>query len=195
MATFAYGRVSTKEQSTENQRLEITSAGYQVDYWFADEGVSGKVMAQQRPQFAKLLTQIRNSETLVVSKLDRLGRDAHDVGGTIKLLASRGIKVIVLQLGALDLTSPAGKMMLTMLAAVAELERDLLVERTQAGLAKAKQQGKVLGRPATTTPQQRADILAKYQAGANISELSRAHGVSRMTIMRITKERNISAVD
>jgi DNA invertase Pin-like site-specific DNA recombinase len=89
VAIFVYGRVSTKEQSTENQRLEIVAAGYAVDYWFADEGVSGKVMAQQRPQFAKLLTQIRNGKTLVVSKLDRLGRDAHDVGGTIELLASR----------------------------------------------------------------------------------------------------------
>jgi putative DNA-invertase from lambdoid prophage Rac len=187
LATFAYGRVSTKEQSTENQRLEIQQAGYQVDYWFADEGVSGKVMAQQRPQFARLLTQIRDGETLVVSQLDRLGRDAHDVGGTIRLLASRGIKVIVLQLGALDLTSPAGKMMLTMLAAVAELERDLLVERTQAGLARAKQQGKVLGRPATTTAEQRADILTRHKAGASISELSRLHGVSRATVMRIAR--------
>ena len=187
MATFAYGRVSTKEQSTENQRLEIQQAGYQVDYWFTDEGVSGKVMAQQRPQFIRLLTQIRDGETLVVAKLDRLGRDAHDVGGTIKLLASRGIKVIVLQLGALDLTSPAGKMMLTMLAAVAELERDLLIERTQAGLQRAKQEGKVFGRPFSTTPEQRADILAKHQAGTSISELSRLHGVSRATVMRIAR--------
>jgi putative DNA-invertase from lambdoid prophage Rac len=129
--------------------------------------------------------------TVRISKLDRLGRDAHDVGGTIKLLASRGIKVIVLQLGALDLTSPAGKMMLTMLAAVAELERDLLVERTQAGLQWAKQQGKVLGRPATTTDEQRANILAWYKAVTNISELSRVHGVSCMTIMRITRQGNI----
>jgi putative DNA-invertase from lambdoid prophage Rac len=193
VATFAYGRVSTREQSTANQRLEIINAGYAVDYWFADEGVSGKVMAQQRPQFAKLLTQIRNGETLVVSKLDRLGRDAHDVGGTIKHLASRSIKVIVLQLGALDLTSPAGKMMLTMLAAVAELERDLLVERTQAGLQRAKQQGKTLGRPATTTAEQRAEILARHKAGASISELSRLHGVSRATIMRIAKPDGLQA--
>ena len=81
--------------------------------------------------------------------------------------------------------------MLTMLAAVAELEWDLLVERTQAGLASAKQQGKVLGRPATTTAEQRANILARYKAGTNISELSRVHGVSRMTIMRITEQGNI----
>ena len=55
MATFGYGRVSTKEQTTENQKQEIERAGYHVGYWFADEGVSGKVSASQRPQFAKLL--------------------------------------------------------------------------------------------------------------------------------------------
>jgi putative DNA-invertase from lambdoid prophage Rac len=111
----------------------------------------------------------------------------HDVGDMTKLLASRHIKVIVLQPGALDLTSPAGKMMLMMLAAVAELKRDLLVERTQAGLQSAKQQGKTLGRPATTTAEQRADILARHKAGASISELSRLHGVSRATVLRIAR--------
>ena len=77
--------------------------------------------------------------------------------------------------------------MLTMLAAIAELERDLLIERTQVGLARAKQQGKILGRPAITTAEQRADILAKHKAGASISELSRLHGVSRSTVMRIAR--------
>lgn len=79
--------------------------------------------ASQRPQFAKMLGQIRDGETLVVSKLDRLGRDAIDVGSTIKALAKRNVQVIVLQLGKLDLASPAGKMMLAMLAAMAEMER------------------------------------------------------------------------
>lgn len=191
MAVFAYGRVSTKDQTTENQRLEIERAGYKVDYWYADEGVSGKVSASQRPQFAKLLGQIRDGETLVVSKLDRLGRDALDVGATIKALAARRIEVIILQLGKLDLASPAGKMMLTMLAAVGEMERDLLVERTQAGLARAKKEGKTLGRPTQTTPEQRADIVAKHQAGTSISALSRLHGVSRATIMRIAKPEGV----
>ncbi|MBK4739204.1 recombinase family protein [Noviherbaspirillum pedocola] len=193
MAVFAYGRVSTKDQSAENQRLEIERAGYAVDYWYADEGISGKVSASQRPQFAKMLGQIRDGETLVVSKLDRLGRDALDVGTTIKMLAARRIEVIVLQLGKLDLTSTAGKMMLTMLSAVAEMERDLLVERTQAGLARAKKIGKTLGRPSTTTLEQRADIIARHQAGASISELSRLHGVSRATIMRIAKPESAQA--
>jgi putative DNA-invertase from lambdoid prophage Rac len=187
MATFAYGRVSIKDQTSENQRQEIQRAGYQVDYWFADEGVSGKVPASQRPQFRVLLDKIRDGETLVVSKLDRLGRDAQDVRATIKALAACKIEVIVLQLGKLDLTSTAGKMMLTMLAAVVEMEHDLLVERTQSGLARAKAQGKRLGRPARTTAEQRNEIVDMYSKGTSISALSRVYGVSRASIMRITK--------
>jgi putative DNA-invertase from lambdoid prophage Rac len=188
MATFAYGRVSTKDQTTENQRQEIERAGYTVDYWFADEGVSGKVHASQRPQFRALIDKIRHGETLVVSKLDRLGRDAQDVGSTIKALAARNIKVIVLQLGTLDLTSAAGKLMLTMLAAVAEMERDLLVERTQSDLAGAKKEGKTLGRPSKTTQEQRAEIVAKYSAGdVSVSELARQYQVSRANILGIVK--------
>jgi len=189
MAIFGYGRVSTKEQTTENQRREIEAAGYAVDYWHADEGVSGKVSAAQRPQFAKMLGQIRDGETLVVTKLDRLGRDAQDVGATIKALAARRIEVIVLQLGKLDLTSAAGKLMLTMLAAVAEMERDLLVERTQSGLARAKAEGKTLGRPASSTDEQRTAMVKRYQGGEgeSISALARDFGISRASVMRIVK--------
>lgn len=187
MATFAYGRVSTKEQTTENQKREIEGAGYSVDYWYADEGVSGKVSAIQRPQFAKMLQQIRDGERLVVTKLDRLGRDAQDVGATIKMLAARQIEVVVLQLGKLDLTSAAGKLMLTMLAAVAEMERDLLVERTQSGLARAKAEGKTLGRPSKTTEEQRRQIATDYAAGVSVSELARRFDVSRANILGIVK--------
>jgi len=186
MATFAYGRVSTKEQTADNQRLEIEVAGHQVDYWFADT-ISGKTSASQRPQFAALLAQIRNGETLVVSKLDRLGRDAQDVGATVKLLAARKISVIVLQLGKLDLASAAGKMMLTMLAAVAEMERDLLVERTQSGLARAKTEGKTLGRPSKTSVEQRGEIIARYEQGESVSALARTYAVSRANILSIVK--------
>lgn len=179
-------RVSITEQSADNQRIEIDSAGHQIDFWFADT-ISGKASATLRPQFAALLGQIRNGETLVVAKLDRLGRDAQDAGATVKLLASRKIAVIVLQLGKLDLTSPAGKMMLTMLAAVAEMERDFLVERTQAGLARAKSEGKTLGRPSTTTAEQRAEIIAKYAAGESVSALARKYEVSRANILGVVK--------
>lgn len=185
MAVFGYTRVSTKEQTTENQRREIAAAGYQVDYWFADEGVSGKVSAMQRQQFAKMLEKIRDGETLVVTKLDRLGRDAQDVGATIKMLADRGIQVVVLQLGKLDLGSAAGKLMMTMLAAVAEMERDLNVERTVSGLERAKAEGKTLGRPAKTTDQQRQAIKAAHGAGTSVSALAREYGISRASILNI----------
>jgi putative DNA-invertase from lambdoid prophage Rac len=185
MAIFAYTRVSTTDQTTANQRLDIERAGYKVDYFFSDEGVSGKVSASQRPQFKALLGQIRDGETLVVSKLDRLGRDAQDVGATIKALAARKIEVIVLQLGKLDLTSPAGKLMLTMLAAVAEMERDLLVERTQSGLARAKAEGKTLGRPTLTDEATRRAIIESHRNSISISALAKVHNLSRATVMRI----------
>jgi DNA invertase Pin-like site-specific DNA recombinase len=187
MAIFGYGRVSTKEQTTENQRLEIETAGYKVDYWFADEGISGKTHATQRPQFMAMLDRIRDGETLVVTKLDRLGRDAEDVLRTVRTLAERKIEVVVLQLGKLDLGSTAGKLMLTMLAAVAAMERDLLVERTQSGLARAKSEGKRLGRPSKTTLDQRDEMKAKYAAGETVSALARLYGVSRASVLTVVR--------
>lgn len=185
MATFGYGRVSTINQNTDNQKLELEKAGYQINYWFEDTGISGKTSANQRPQFIALLEKIRDGETLVVSKLDRLGRDAIDVLQIVKQLSKRNIKVIVHQIGSTDLSSPAGKMLLTMLAAVAEMERDLLIERTQSGLARAKKEGKILGRPSKTSISQKLEIIQKLNLGVSVSQLSRDYGVSRGTIINI----------
>lgn len=185
MTTFAYGRVSTAEQTAKNQRLELEQAGYQIDYWFEDLGISGKTCASQRPQFVRLLDRIRAGETLVVAKLDRLGRDAVDVLQTIRDLEARGVAVIVHQLGRVDLTSPAGRLLLTMLSAVAEMERGLLVERTQAGLERAKAEGKQLGRKPKTTAEQRQEIKRRARAGETVSGLAREFGVSRATIISI----------
>lgn len=186
MAVFGYGRVSTAEQTADNQRLEIERAGYTVEYWFADT-VSGKAHAAQRKHFGDMLAKLRKKDTVVVSKLDRLGRDAPDVLATIKALAALGVEVVVLQLGKLDLTSPAGKLMLAMLAAVAEMERDLIVERTQAGLARAKTEGKTLGRPAKTTPEQRKAMADGYASKQSVSALAKLYGVSRATVLTIVK--------
>jgi DNA invertase Pin-like site-specific DNA recombinase len=186
MAVFGYGRVSTAEQTADNQRLEIERAGYAVEYWYADT-VSGKAHAAQRKHFGDMLAKLRKKDTVVVSKLDRLGRDAPDVLATIKALAALGVEVVVLQLGKVDLTLPAGKLMLAMLAAVAEMERDLIVERTQAGLARAKAEGKTLGRPAKTTPEQRKAMSAAYDAKTSVSALAKLYGVSRATVLTIVK--------
>jgi putative DNA-invertase from lambdoid prophage Rac len=185
MPTFGYGRVSTTTQATENQRLELEQAGYKIDFWFEDTGISGKTHASQRPQFQKMLERVRESETLVVSKLDRLGRDAVDVLQTVRQLQERKIHVIVHQLGSTDLTSPAGKLLLTMLSAVAEMERDLLIERTQAGLERAKAEGKQLGRPSKTTAAERRTILERLTAGDSVSQVARDFKVSRATIISI----------
>lgn len=186
-AVFGYGRVSTHEQSAENQRLELAEAGYEIaaKFWFADQGVSGKTCALERPQFRKLLDKIREGETLVVSKLDRLGRDSIDVEATLRLFENRQVSVVVLQLGSTDLTSTAGKLIRKVLAAVADMERDLLIERTQAGLARAREQGKILGRRPKTTLQDREAIRKALGDGASVSEMARRYGISRATVISI----------
>lgn len=185
MAIFGYGRVSTTLQNTINQKFELEQAGVKIDYWFEDAGISGKTCASQRSAFKKLLEKIRDGETLVVSKIDRLGRDAVDVLQTVQMLASRQIKVIVHQLGQTDLTSPAGKLLLTMLSAVAAMERDLLVERTQAGLQRARAEGKRLGRPRKTNDAQRDQIRELLAQGRSVSEVARMHNLSRASVISI----------
>jgi putative DNA-invertase from lambdoid prophage Rac len=95
------------------------------------------------------------------------------------------VRVHCLALGGVDLTSPAGKMTMAVIAAVAEFERDLLVERTQAGLSRAKAQGKKLGRPATLTVQQQELVRVRRKEGASLGVLADEFGVSRSAIQRL----------
>lgn len=183
---FAYARVSTVEQVTDNQRGEIAAAGYAIEpRRFVEEKVSGSVPASQRPGFVKLLDKLEKGDTLVVTKLDRLGRDSIDVQQTVERFASEGVRLVVLQLGNLDLTSSAGALMVKMLAAVADFERDLIIERTQAGLARAKAEGKKLGRPAKTSEADRAAIRGRLKAGESVSEVARWYEVSRATVIAV----------
>ena len=194
MHTYIYVRVSTVGQTTDNQVLEIEQAGYEADAVYADV-ISGKVPAMERPEFAKLMDTIgrtKKPKRLIVSKLDRLGRDAVDILGSVRNLEASGCSVRVLQLGDLDLTSSAGKLVLSTLAAVAEMERDLLVERTRAGLARAKKDGQKLGRPRVTDDGAATAIRGKLAAGISVSKVARDHGVSRATVIRI-REAQISA--
>ena len=146
---FAYCRVSTVEQTTENQLLAINKAGWIVEpSRVISETISGSVAAMQRPEF-KLLVEhkLESGDALVVNKLDRLGRDNIDVQQTITMLMQRGIKVMCLDLPAQDLSSSEGLLILQMFSAFAEFERNRIRERTQEGLARAKKEGKKLGRP------------------------------------------------
>lgn len=186
--TFAYCRVSTVEQTTDNQVREIKGAGFKVDpKRVIVETVSGSTAAMQRKQFARLVDRLEAGDVLLVTKLDRLGRNAMDVRATVDALATLGVRVHCLALGGTDLTSPAGKMTMGVIAAVAEFERDLLVERTQAGLSRAKAEGRVLGRPAALTAEQRAAILSARYAGQSLGVLAKQYGVSRSAIQRVEK--------
>ena len=183
---FAYARVSTVEQLTENQREQIARAGYDIaPKRFIEEQISGSVPAAQRPGFQRLLERMDEGDTLVVTKLDRIGRDSIDVQQTVERFQSEGIRLVVLQLGNLDLTSSAGALMVKMLAAVADFERDLIIERTQAGQARARAAGTHMGRPSKTTPDQQRAIREALAAGATVSGMAASYQVSRATIIAI----------
>jgi putative DNA-invertase from lambdoid prophage Rac len=147
----------------------------------------------ERKGFAKLLDRLEAGDILIVTKLDRLGRNAMDVRATVEKLAAEGIRVHCLALGGTDLTSPAGKMTMGVIAAVAEFERDLLIERTQAGLSRAKAEGKALGRPMTLTPAQQAEIADKRKAGISIRALAKEYGTSIASIQRAETRAGIPA--
>ena len=182
----AYARVSTVEQLTENQREQIARAGYNIaPKRFIEEQISGSVPAAQRPGFQRLLERMDEGDTLVVTKLDRIGRDSIDVQQTVERFQNEGIRLVVLQLGNLDLTSSAGALMVKMLAAVADFERDLIIERTQAGQARARAAGTHMGRPSKTTPDQQRAIREALAAGATVSSMAASYQVSRATIVAI----------
>jgi putative DNA-invertase from lambdoid prophage Rac len=129
-------------------------------------------------------------DILVVNKMDRLGRNAIDVSTTVAKLEQLGIRVHCLALGGVDLTSPAGKMTMGVINHVAQFERDLLIERTQSGLDRAKANGKILGRPNVLSDAQKIQTIQHLQAGKAIAAIARDFNVSRQTIMRIRNAQN-----
>lgn len=187
--TFAYARVSTSEQEVSNQVAEIAAAGFAVEpHRIITETISGSVSIAQRPEFTRLLDKMEQGDVLIVTKLDRLGRDAIDVASTVAKLEELGIRVHCLALGGVDLTSSAGKLTMGVINAVAQFERDLLIERTQAGIARAKAEGKRMGRPPTLSAKQQMDVKARLKAGDAVAAIARDIGVSRQTIMRVRDE-------
>ncbi len=186
---FAYCRVSTSEQNTDNQIQEIKAAGFDIEQRRTiAESISGSVQATKRPGFSKLLDRLEAGDVLVVTKLDRLGRNAIDVRSTVESLEAVGVRVHCLALGGVDLTSPAGKMTMQVIAAVAEFERDLLIERTQAGIRRARGQGKHCGRPPTFDAAIEEEIVGRLRAGESVSALARTYRTSRQTVMRIREK-------
>lgn len=181
--TFLYCRVSTSTQFTANQVQEVKAAGFDVQASrVIEEVISGSIAASERQGFQKLLDRMETGDVLIVTKLDRLGRNAMDVRQTVEYLAGIGIRVHCLALGGVDLTSPAGKMTMQVLSAVAEFERDLLIERTQQGLMRAKAEGKQLGRPVAIKTTK--DVQRLKQQGFIQTRVASELGIGIATVKR-----------
>lgn len=183
---FLYARVSTVDQTTANQVREVQAAGFKIEpRRTVTETVSGSHPAMERPGFLKLVDKLEEGDVLVVTKLDRLGRNAMDVRSTVEALQGMGVRVHCLALGGVDLTSAAGRMTMQVLSAVAEFERDLLIERTHAGIARAKAEGATFGRPRTFDEEKAAQIRNRLAKGATVTAVAREFDTSRQTILRV----------
>lgn len=193
--TFLYARVSTADQTTDNQVLQAAQAGYTVElHRVHTETISGTIPAMERPVFASVVSKLEAGDVLVVAKLDRLGRNASDIDRTVEQLRTAGIRVVVLDLPVMEVTSAAGDLVRRMFAAFAQFERDQLVERTHAGLARAKAEGKTLGRKdalAVLAEKRgielgalRREIREKLSNGATARGLAKDYGVSHPTILK-----------
>jgi DNA invertase Pin-like site-specific DNA recombinase len=190
MAAYGYIRVSTegKGQTTDNQRKLIVDAGFQVDEFFSEDGVSGSTKATERPAFSAMMSKAVEGDSIIVTMVDRLGRSASDILNVVEALKARGIRLRVLQFDGMDITSGMGKMVLTCMAAMAELEKNILVERTLAGLERTKAQGTKLGPPLTIAPAILRAMIRDREDGMTLDELQAKYNVPRNTIHRNLKK-------
>lgn len=179
-ATIAYVRVSTDDQTTEAQRHTI-SQRFNVNEWFSDEATSGATKALQRDGFKALHAYARKGDTVVVAAVDRLGRDTIDVLETVEALKAKGVTVVSIREG-FDLSSPVGKAMLTMLAAMAELERSNIKARQMAGIERARAQGKKLGAPKVIDDE--AVAAWRKENSASIADTAHHWGISTAAVKR-----------
>lgn len=178
---YGYARVSTDDQTCENQRLTIQGKYPDLKKWYQDEGVSGTVPALQRPALAKVLELVEAGDTLVVVAIDRLGRDTLDVLNTVETLKKKGVSVVSLREN-FDMTTPIGGFMLTLMAGLASLEKATIKERQLAGIKRARAEGKNLGKIKTIDDSQ----VAKWRKANNesIAQTAKHFGISLSSVKR-----------
>lgn len=174
-----YARVSTKDQNLESQVSKLKEAGCEEIY----EGKFSGVSQASEDSLKKLIQFIRKGDTVVVTRLDRLGRSLKSIINTIDEVSAKGATLKSLD-GALDTSSnsPMSKAMVNLLGVFAQLERDLIADRTSDGQKRAKAAGKHVGRPSKFSPAEIKDIKAALAAGESISALAKQYNTSRPTI-------------
>ena len=176
---IGYGRVSTTDQDTAAQAMRLEAAGCQRIF---TETISSRV--EHRPQLAACLEYLREGDALVAVRLDRLARSTRELLEIAQGLENRGVDLVVLD-QSIDTSSPAGKLMFAVLAAIAQFERDLIRERTLDGLARAKAQGKVGGRRPTIAGQ-RAQLVKRLAAeGQSVRQIAASIEASPSAVHRL----------
>ncbi|MEB0265491.1 recombinase family protein [Cryobacterium sp. 10I5] len=180
MTTYrvGYGRVSTADQSHSSQEDALTAAG--VDRLFLDTFTGTKA---HRPELDKALEACRRGDTLVVTRLDRLGRSTKDLLECVTELDARGVNLQVLE-QPVDTSTAEGRLFFTMISAFAEFEHSLMKARTMDGLAAARARGRVGGRKAKLSDRKISDIRVRYDSGETVQALATYFDVSRPTIYR-----------
>ena len=178
MSTYGYARVSTRNQSLSPQRIALNGAG--ADEVFCEK-ISGTF--RQRPVLDELLGRLCERDTLLVVRLDRLGRSLPHLVATVEELSARGVIVRSLH-EDIDTGSANGRLMLGLFAALAQFERDLISERTKAGLVAARAAGKTVGRPVVMSAAKLEAARVMQAEGVSYQKIADALGISRATVVR-----------
>lgn len=176
---IGYARVSTEDQKLDLQFDALTREGVPRSRIYSDKASGGPGVS--RPGFAAAMKACRRGDKLVVWKLDRLGRSLMEVLEVLKRLEAKGVGLVVIT-DKIDTSTAMGRFVLHILAALSEMERGLIVERTKAGLAAAKARGRVGGRRRTVTAEQEAEAIRLLRADTPIPEVAKAIGVSKSLI-------------
>lgn len=180
---LGYARVSTTDQDAQLQHDALTNAGC---YRIFTDAASGAL--ESRPELDKLLDQIRPGDTLVVWRLDRLGRSIRHLINHMDALQQQGIEFKSLQEN-IDTSSSGGRLVFNIFASLAEFERDLIRERTNAGLAAARARGRTGGRPSSLSPYKLRTAKRLYeQKDMTVAQIGEVLGVSRSTVYRALRK-------
>jgi DNA invertase Pin-like site-specific DNA recombinase len=176
---IGYARVSTEDQHLDTQLQVLNLAGCKKLF---QEKLSGRT--RHRPELQRLLEQLRKGDTVIVTKLDRLARSTRDLLEITETIKLSGAGLKSLSEPWADTTSPAGKMILTVFAGIAEFERELILERTSIGRDAAKKRGVKFGRPSSLNQEQIALARRLFEEGKSAKEIARTFGVHKTTIYR-----------
>ncbi len=180
MTIYGYARVSTDGQTLDAQVSELRAAGAQRVF---REKVSGAV--KDRKQLRRAVEPLGKGDVLLVTRLDRLARSTLDLLNTLAVVTGKGAGFRSLRDTWADTTTPHGRLMVTVLAGLAEFERELIRTRTSEGRERAKARGVRMGRRPKLTPHQRTEALARRDAGEPLVDIARSYAVSHSTISRL----------